>query len=30
VTVELWPFAVIIFGVLLVAGAIYGMSRKEG
>lgn len=30
VTVELWPFAVIVFGVLLVAGAIYGMSRKEG
>ena len=29
-TVELWPFAVIIFGVLMIAGAIYATSRRKG
>jgi len=27
-TVEVWPFAVIIFGILIVIGAIYGLSRR--
>ncbi len=26
--VEVWPFAIIIFGLLIVAGAIYGMRRR--
>ena len=28
-SVEIWPFAVIVFGLLMVAGAIYGMSKKK-
>jgi hypothetical protein len=28
-TVEVWPFAVIIFGILIVIGAIYGLSRRS-
>lgn len=27
-TVEVWPFALIIIGILIVAGAIYGISRR--
>ncbi|MEM3442622.1 MAG: zinc-ribbon domain-containing protein [Candidatus Bathyarchaeia archaeon] len=27
-TVEFWPFAVIIFGILIIVGAIYGLRRK--
>lgn len=27
VYVEIWPFAVIIFGILIVVGALYGMRR---
>jgi len=27
-TVDVWPFAIIIFGVLIVAGALYGMRRR--
>ena len=27
-TVEVWPFAVIIFGILIVIGALYGMRRR--
>jgi len=27
-TVEIWPFALIILGILIVAGAIYGISRR--
>jgi uncharacterized membrane protein YvbJ len=27
-TVEVWPFAIIIFGILIVAGALYGMRRR--
>lgn len=26
--VEVWPLALIIFGVLILVGAIYGMSRR--
>ena len=26
--VEIWPFAIIIFGILMVVGAIYGLSRR--
>ena len=28
-SVEIWPFAVVIFGTLMVAGAIYGMSKRK-
>jgi len=27
-TVEVWPIALIIFGILIVIGAIYGLSRR--
>jgi len=27
-TVEIWPFAIIIFGILIIIGAVYGLSRK--
>jgi len=27
-TVEVWPFALIILGILVIAGAIYGLSRR--
>ena len=27
-SVEVWPFAVMIFGVLVVIGALYGLSRR--
>ena len=27
-TVEVWPFAVIIFGILIVIGALYGIRRR--
>ena len=27
-TVEIWPFAVIIFGILILVGAIYGLRRR--
>lgn len=27
-TVEIWPFAIIIFGILIVIGAIYGLRRR--
>jgi len=27
-TVEIWPIAIIILGILIVAGAIYGLSRR--
>jgi len=27
-TVEIWPIAVIIFGILIVVGALYGLSRR--
>jgi uncharacterized membrane protein YvbJ len=27
-TVEIWPIAAIIFGILIVIGAIYGLSRR--
>ena len=27
-TVEVWPFAVIIFGILIVIGALYGLRRR--
>jgi hypothetical protein len=27
-SVSVWPFAVIIFGILIVVGAIYGMRRR--
>jgi len=27
-TVEFWPFAVIIFGVLIIIGALYGLRRR--
>lgn len=26
--VDIWPLALIIFGILIVAGALYGLSRK--
>jgi uncharacterized membrane protein YvbJ len=26
--VEVWPFAVIIFGILIIVGAVYGMRRR--
>jgi ABC-type antimicrobial peptide transport system permease subunit len=26
--VDVWPFAIIIFGVLIVIGALYGLSRR--
>jgi cytochrome c oxidase subunit IV len=26
--VDVWPIAVIIFGILMVVGAIYGLSRR--
>jgi uncharacterized membrane protein YvbJ len=28
-TVEMWPIAAIIFGILIVIGAIYGLSRRS-
>jgi uncharacterized membrane protein YvbJ len=28
-TVEVWPFAAIIFGILIVIGALYGLSRRR-
>ena len=28
-TVEVWPFAAIIFGILIVIGALYGSSRRR-
>lgn len=27
-SMEVWPFAIIIFGILIVAGALYGMRRR--
>jgi hypothetical protein len=27
--VTVWPFAVIIFGILIVIGALYGLSRRR-
>jgi hypothetical protein len=27
-TVDVWPIALIIFGILIVIGAIYGLSRR--
>jgi len=27
-TVEVWPFAVVIFGILIIIGAIYGLRRR--
>jgi len=27
-TVEFWPFAVIIFGILIIMGALYGLRRR--
>ncbi len=27
-TVEIWPFAVIIFGILIIVGALYGLRRR--
>ncbi len=27
-TVDVWPFAVIIFGILIVIGALYGLRRR--
>lgn len=27
--VNVWPFAVIIFGILLIIGALYGLSRRR-
>jgi hypothetical protein len=27
--VEIWPIAVIIFGILIVIGALYGLSRRH-
>jgi uncharacterized membrane protein YvbJ len=27
-TVEIWPFALIIFGILIVVGALYGVRRR--
>lgn len=26
--VDVWPFAIILFGVLIIVGAIYGMRRR--
>lgn len=28
-TVEIWPFAVMVFGILIVMGALYGLRRKH-
>jgi len=28
-SVSVWPFAIIIFGILIVIGALYGMSRRR-
>jgi hypothetical protein len=28
-TVSVWPFAAIIFGILIVIGALYGLSRRR-
>jgi len=27
-TVEIWPFALVIFGILIIIGAIYGLGRR--
>jgi hypothetical protein len=27
--VDVWPIAVIIFGILIVVGALYGLSRRK-
>jgi len=27
-TVDIWPFAVIIFGILIIIGALYGLRRR--
>jgi hypothetical protein len=27
--VDVWPFAAIIFGILIVIGALYGLSRRR-
>lgn len=27
--IEIWPFALIILGILIIAGAIYGLSRRR-
>ncbi len=27
-TVEIWPFAIIIFGILIIIGALYGLRRR--
>lgn len=27
-TIEIWPIALIVFGILIVIGAIYGLSRR--
>lgn len=29
IKVEWWPALIVIFGILVVAGAIYGLSRKK-
>jgi len=29
-TVEIWPFAVIFIGILIIAGVIYGLRRYKG
>lgn len=28
IKIDLWPFIVVIFGILVIAGAIYGFSRR--
>jgi len=28
VSIEIWPIAAIIFGILILAGALYGLSRR--
>jgi hypothetical protein len=28
-SVNVWPFAIIIFGILLIIGALYGLSRRH-
>jgi ABC-type antimicrobial peptide transport system permease subunit len=28
-SVSVWPFALIIFGILIVIGALYGISRRK-
>ncbi len=29
IEIEIWPFIIIVFGILVIAGAIYGISRRR-